>query len=652
MAGGHARPEPARPGDERGAAGDRRARAGARDLVQVRERARCRDRELARGPRAGGRPGGLHRPARRRLGAAAAHAGGASAASRSSWPTTRPRRPASATGSAWTRRRARSRCCGRCEADGYGVDGVAGGRRRADAGARGGPTNELAGGRSARSRVRLPLARYRGLVRDAAGKPCGSRRGALGCPEARPARPRRRLRPRPAAARQRRGRHPAGARLPHRSEPRPTTARPRAAARLPRLLSSGCATSSARTRSCIWASTATSNGCPARRWRSRRTACPRRCWARCRTSTRSSSTIPARAPRPSGGRAAVIVDHLTPPLTRAESYGELARARAAARRILRRGRAATRAGLRASAAARSSSAARRSARGDLRHRARRRLPDERWPARRPSVRAEGAADPRRAARLRPAPEGEPLTDLLVALARAAARRRRGRRRVAAPGARGAIWAWRLGPARRRARREPWAGPRPGAARGPRRRALAHGRRHGRAPGAAGAAAGRRRARRRAGLDGDRAPCWPRSTTRLRPALAAAAGRDRGPAARARRPLRAARPERGADARAARRAADRAQLLLGRQPGGADAGRLAAGLEVGGARGRALSAGARRLAAAGRAVGLGHRLHAHRRRRHRAGAGADRRRPVWDAAAPGDRGRGAAARRCSTGRAST
>ena len=50
------------------------------------------------------------------------------------------------------------------------------------------------------------------------------------------------------------------------------------------------------------ASTATSNGCPARRWRSPPTACPRRCSGRCRTSTRSSSTTPARARRPSGGR--------------------------------------------------------------------------------------------------------------------------------------------------------------------------------------------------------------------------------------------------------------------------------------------------------------------------------------------------------------
>ncbi len=42
---------------------------------------------------------------------------------------------------------------------------------------------------------------------------------------------------------------------------------------------------------------------------------------------------------------------------------------------------------------------------------------------------------------------------------------------------------------------------------------------------------------------------------------------------------------------------------------------------------ALLAGSRRVAARDRAVGLGHRQHAHRRRRRRAGVGADRRAPV-------------------------
>ena len=57
----------------------------------------------------------------------------------------------------------------------------------------------------------------------------------------------------------------------------------------------GCARSSAPTRSSTWASTAIWNGCRARRWRSRPTASRRRRSGRCRTSTRSSSTIRARA---------------------------------------------------------------------------------------------------------------------------------------------------------------------------------------------------------------------------------------------------------------------------------------------------------------------------------------------------------------------
>ena len=56
----------------------------------------------------------------------------------------------------------------------------------------------------------------------------------------------------------------------------------------------------------------------------RATASPTPSSATCRCSTRSSSTIPARARRPSGARHAVIIDHLTPPMTTADAYGELA----------------------------------------------------------------------------------------------------------------------------------------------------------------------------------------------------------------------------------------------------------------------------------------------------------------------------------------
>ena len=179
---------------------------------------------------------------------------------------------------------------------------------------------------------------------------------------------------------------------------------------------------------------------------------------------------------------------------------------------------------------------------------------------------------------------------------------------------------RLGPARSRSRPSPGPGPAGGARR---RRAVAQRWRHGRAAGGAGLAPGRRRmcARTRAGSNPrgsrlDRASICARRS-RVRRAGACRASR------RARRALRAARAVRRAEPRPARGAADRPQLLFGRHPRRADPGRLAARLEVGGAADRAPRPGAWRLAARGRAVGLGHRQYAHRRRRHRPGAGADR-----------------------------
>ena len=174
--------------------------------------------------------------------------------------------------------------------------------------------------------------------------------------------------------------------------------------------------------------------------------------------------------------------------------------------------------------------------------------------------------------------------------------------------------------------EPWTGAAPGGAAGCQRRSLAH----------AGDTLERLELLARALVGGasGRAPDWTatravleRDRARLRPALAACGRREmrgllRGLDGR----FVAPGPSRRADARPARRAADRAQLLLGRHPRGADAGGLAARLEIGGAAGRALRAGARRLAARDRAVRLGHRQHAHRRRRHRAGAGAAGRAP--------------------------
>ena len=62
-----------------------------------------------------------------------------------------------------------------------------------------------------------------------------------------------------------------------------------------------CRQSSGPTPSFISASTATSNGCPERRWRCRPNASRRRCSRRCRISIPSSSTIPARERRQRGG---------------------------------------------------------------------------------------------------------------------------------------------------------------------------------------------------------------------------------------------------------------------------------------------------------------------------------------------------------------
>ena len=75
--------------------------------------------------------------------------------------------------------------------------------------------------------------------------------------------------------------------------------------------------------------------------------------------------------------------------------------------------------------------------------------------------------------------------------------------------------------------------------------------------------------------------------------------------RPRRPLRAARPVGRADARAARRAADGAQLLLRRCPRRADPAAWRIGQALGRAPGRALLPGGRRMAARDGAVRLGH-----------------------------------------------
>ena len=346
--------------------------------------------------------------------------------------------------------------------------------------------------------------------------------------------------------------------------------------------------------------------------------------------------------------AAVIVDHLTPPMTRAESWGELAELEALVdeyheaaaldprrlphlrERILERSQAL---GLARDLGIEP---------GDPTAEHLTRIDNHLCEIKELQIRDGLHVFGR-------SPEGGPLTDLLVALARAP----RGRGEGADASLLRALAAdleldWdplgaTLG--------DPWAGPRPPALVGPgpwrtqgdtvERLELLSRR----------LVAGRGRARSR--LDGN-----PSGAATDRRAPAARGGilrhcRDRGPARGAGRSARPARPQRRTHPRPARGAADRPQLLLGRLPRRADAGSLAAGLALGRAGGRAVPAAPRHLAPAGGAVRLGYRQHAHRRRRHRAGPGAPRlpsamghRQP------PRDRRRGAAAWVCSVAHAST
>ncbi len=84
-------------------------------------------------------------------------------------------------------------------------------------------------------------------------------------------------------------------------------------------------TSSARTPPCIWASTATSNGCPAR---------PSGCPPACGTDAALGDlpliypflvNDPGEGTQAKRRAHATLVDHLIPPMARAETYGDIAR---------------------------------------------------------------------------------------------------------------------------------------------------------------------------------------------------------------------------------------------------------------------------------------------------------------------------------------
>ena len=149
-------------------------------------------------------------------------------------------------------------------------------------------------------------------------------RGALGPAAGRPLRRRRRLRDRGAGARQRARRHPAAARL--RRGPGRDLPRPRAAADppLPRLLPLARRASGAPTRSSTSASTARSSGCRARCSRSRPACAPDAALGDVPLVYPFVVNDPGEGVQAKRRAHAVIVDHLVPPMMRADTYDELA----------------------------------------------------------------------------------------------------------------------------------------------------------------------------------------------------------------------------------------------------------------------------------------------------------------------------------------
>ena len=334
--------------------------------------------------------------------------------------------------------------------------------------------------------------------------------------------------------------------------------------------------------------------------------------------------------------------------------GRARRARGAGRRVSRGVRPRPAPPGAAARAASSSAASALGPRPRSRHRPRCAAGRASGAARQPSVRAQGAADPRRAARVRPRrPRASQLTDLLVALARAPRGAGEGGdasllRALAARSGAG------LGPAGRHAGRAV-AGPRPSRCWRARR------------------AAGAPRATRSSGWS-----CWPAgwspaswqpsrgwtgdargagtsSSSELRPARgslrpsaswrACCAGSTAG----ACRPGPSGAPTRGRpDVLPTGRNFYSVDCRAVPTPAAWQLGWRSAELVV-----EQYLQRHGDWPAPGGAVGLGHRQHAHRRRRHRPGAGADGLPPGLGRRQPaGHRRRGAAARRCWAGRGST
>jgi cobaltochelatase CobN len=103
----------------------------------------------------------------------------------------------------------------------------------------------------------------------------------------------------------------------------PTTTGSGAAASLPRVLCLAARAVLTPMRSSTWASTAISNGCRARRWRCRDACYPEAVLGPVPHIYPFIVNDPGEGTQAKRRTSAVIIDHLTPPLTRAESYGPL-----------------------------------------------------------------------------------------------------------------------------------------------------------------------------------------------------------------------------------------------------------------------------------------------------------------------------------------
>ena len=417
----HARPLGARSGDERRPAGSRRPRTQPGGRVQSAKALRCRHRKQCRGLRPDRRPGAIYGGTGGRLGAAWRHAGCRAAGRDRARELPQPRRP--------DRQWRRPRCAGKHQP-------VARGHARGRLPNRGAARERAGSGRDAAGRRHqrdahprspdgagdAPDCRVSHVLPPTFGRIAEKGDRPLGRPEHGPPCGGWRIRARAAAARQRRGRDPAGARLQHRPErqlPRPG---PAAAARLSRVL---------------WL------------------AAPgiRRARDRPHGQARQSGMAAGQGAGAlgrvlSGGRAGPPAAHL--PVHRQRSRrrraGEAAgcrgdrrssdaaadacrdlrtvvRARAAGRRVLR--------GRRAGSAAHGVPARRdprpeRAPRPRPGHRDRSRGRCRRCfgQARQPPVRAEGTADPRRSARVRPSARGRPAHGSARGSGQGAARFRR------------------------------------------------------------------------------------------------------------------------------------------------------------------------------------------------------------------------------------